>query len=155
MFWFEPGRFLVAEAGVLLVRVNTLKEANGRRFAGTDSGMGHLIRPAVYSAYHGVVNLSNPEGVPRTYDVTGNICEAGDLFARDRDVAEIREGDVLAVLHAGAYGMAMASEYNLRPLPAEVLIHADGTFTVVRRRQTHLELVERWLGEEISVASDR
>lgn len=144
-FWFEPGRYLVAEAGVLLVRVNTMKRNRGRVFAGTDSGMGHLVRPAIYGAYHALYNLSNPSGTLETYDVTGNICEAGDLFARDRDIQKIREGDVLAVLDAGAYGMAMASEYNLRPLPAEVLLASDGELRHVRRRQSYAEIVERWL----------
>lgn len=146
-FWFEPGRYLVAEAGVLLVRVNTLKPTPTRTFAGTDSGMGHLVRPAIYGAYHALYNLSNPDGPPQTYDVTGNICESGDVFARERAVQEIREGDVLAVLDAGAYGMAMASEYNLRPRPAEVLLQADGTFRLARRRLTDRELVDRLLGE--------
>ncbi len=141
-FWFEPGRFLTAEAGVLLVGVNTLKTNRGRVFAGTDSGMNHLVRPAIYGAYHAIYNLSNPEGRPAEYDVAGNICESGDVFARTRQVQEIREGDVLAILDAGAYAMAMASEYNFRPLPAEALLTADGEFQLVRRRRTHLELVE-------------
>lgn len=144
-FWFEPGRFLTAQAGVLLVRVNTLKKNRERCFAGTDSGMGHLVRPAIYGAYHGIYNLSNPEGPLRTYDVTGNICEAGDLFARDRDVQEIREGDVLAILDAGAYGMAMASEYNLRPLPAEALLTESGSLKLIRRRGSVKEMVRRLL----------
>lgn len=143
--WLEPGRYFVAEAGVLLVRVNTIKRANGRVFAGTDSGMGHLVRPTIYGAYHGIVNLSNPDGPTRLYDVTGNYCESADLFARARPVQEIREGDVLAILDAGAYGMSMASEYNLRPLPAEALVREDGTSVLVRRRETSEELVDRLL----------
>lgn len=144
-FWFEPGRYLVAEAGVLLVQVNTIKKTTTRTFAGTDSGMGHLVRPAIYGAYHGLYNLSNPEGPVEPYDVTGNICESGDLFARERPVQAIREGDVLAVLDAGAYGMAMASEYNLRPRPAEVMLAADGTHRLVRRRPSDDEMVARML----------
>ena len=144
--WFEPGRFLVAEAGVLLARVHTLKasgaEADARVFAGTDSGFNHLVRPALYDAYHTVANLSNPDGEPRRYDVVGNVCESGDVFARARDVAEIRRGDVLAILGAGAYGMTMASTYNLRPLPAEVLVQADGAARVVRRRQSAESLAQ-------------
>lgn len=146
-FWFEPGRYLVAEAGVLLTQVNTLKHANGRTFAGTDSGMGQLMRPAVYGAYHGVVNVSNPEAEPQTYDLTGNICESGDLFARERPIPEVRERDVVALLDAGAYGMSMASEYNLRPLPAEVMLREDGSLTLIRRRRTPKELVDRLLEE--------
>ena len=152
-FWFEPGRYLVAEAGVLLVRVNTLKTAYGRVYAGTDSGMGHLVRPTVYGAYHAVTNLSNPDGPLRTYDVAGNICESGDLFAKGRPIQEIREGDVLAILDAGAYGMAMASEYNLRPLPAEVLISSDGTLHLTRRRVSPIELAERLLAEDEAVGA--
>ncbi|QXD16003.1 diaminopimelate decarboxylase [Rhodocaloribacter litoris] len=147
--WFEPGRFLVAEAGVLLMRVNTLKEANGRWFAGTDSGMSHLVRPAIYGAYHALFNLSNPAGPLRTYDVVGNICESADHFARDREVQEIREGDVLAVLDAGAYGMSMASHYNLRALPAEVFLPAgpEAPPVLLRRRRTPQEVAEAWLAE--------
>jgi diaminopimelate decarboxylase len=107
--------------------------------------MTHLIRPALYGSYHGVFNLSNPQGDPGTYDVVGNICETGDRLARDRAVQEIREGDVLAILDAGAYGMSMASAaYNLRPLPAEVLVPPGaepGRFRVIGRRQTAAELV--------------
>lgn len=147
-FWFEPGRFLTAEAGALLVGVNTLKTNRGRVFAGTDSGMNHLVRPAIYGAYHGIFNLSNPEGPVFEYDVTGNICESGDLFARGRLVQEIREGDVLAILDAGAYAMAMASTYNLRPLPAEAMLTADGEIQRVRRRRTYQELVDEALGAE-------
>lgn len=152
-FLFEPGRYLVAEAGVLLVRVNTLKTTATRTFAGTDSGMGHLVRPAIYGAYHAIYNLSNPEGPMKTYDVTGNICESGDLFARERAVQEIREGDVLAILDAGAYGTVMASEYNLRPLPAEVLLQQDGTYRLVRRRRSPRELIEHFLEETEGISA--
>ena len=141
-FWFEPGRYLTAEAGTLLVGVNTLKSNRGRIFAGTNSGMNHLVRPAIYGAYHAIFNLSNPDGPVATYDVTGNICESGDVFARSREVQEIREGDVLAILDAGAYAMAMASEYNFRPLPAEVLLTADGELRLVRRRRSYQDLVD-------------
>lgn len=152
-FWFEPGRFLVAEAGVFLVRVNTLKRVSGRVFAGTNSGMGHLMRPAVYGAYHGVYNLSNPEGPLKPYDVVGNVCEGGDVFARQRPVQQIREGDLLAVLDAGAYGMAMASTYNLRPLPAEVMIRPDGRLDLARRRRPPEELIDALLEAEETAAT--
>ncbi len=141
-FRFEPGRYLVAEAGTLLVRVNTVKESHGRTFAGVDSGMGHLVRPAIYNAYHATYNLSNPNGTCRIYDVVGNICESSDFFARDRAVQEIREGDVLAILDTGAYGISMASMYNIRSLPAEVFI--DGTdHVVIRKRESPAELIDR------------
>jgi diaminopimelate decarboxylase len=110
--WFEPGRFFVAESGVLLVTVTTVKDNGDRCFAGVDSGMGHLVRPAMYGSYHEILNMSNPSGEPRTYDIVGNICETGDRFARDRSIPEIREGDCLAILDTGAYGISMASEYN-------------------------------------------
>ncbi len=144
-FWFEPGRFLVAEAGVLLVRVNTLKTIGDRTFAGTDSGFNHLIRPILYGAYHGIYNLSNPDGPLQSYDVVGNICESGDLFARDRTLQEVRTGDVLAILDTGAYSMAMASTYNLRPLPAEVLIHPNDTPALIRPRLSDEAWVEQML----------
>ena len=147
--WFEPGRYVVAEAGVLLARVHTLKEtgagAEVRVFAGTDSGFNQLIRPALYDAFHALENLSNPGGPLRRYDVVGNVCESGDLFARQRDVQELRRGDVLAVLGAGAYGMSMASTYNLRPLPAEVLVDASGAARVVRERLTAEALAAAFL----------
>jgi diaminopimelate decarboxylase len=111
-FWFEPGRYFVAESGVLLMETNTVKHANGRVFAGTNSGMGHLVRPAIYGSYHEIENLSNPGGVPVEYQVTGNICESADIFASDRSIPEIREGDILGILDSGAYGMSMASTYN-------------------------------------------
>lgn len=140
-YWFEPGRYLVAESGVLLTSVTTLKPTETRTFVGTDSGFNHLLRPALYDAYHNIYNLSNPEGKVQTYDVTGNVCESGDLFARDRHVQQVREGDVLAVQDAGAYGMAMASYYNLRALPAEVLISTDGSMRMLRRRLTSEEML--------------
>ena len=125
-YWFEPGRFLVAEAGVLLVQSNTIKSANGRVFAGTNSGMSQLVRPAFYQAYHEIYNLTNAQAPLERYEIVGNICESGDVFAKERSVQEIREGDILAILDTGAYGMSMASVYNHRPLPAEVLIKRMG-----------------------------
>jgi diaminopimelate decarboxylase len=144
-FRFEPGRYLVAESGVLLMRTNTIKHANDRVFVGTDSGFNHLVRPAMYEAYHALYNLSHPDGPLTRCDVVGNICESGDVFARDRWLQQVREGDVLAVLDAGAYGMSMASTYNLRPLPAEVMVEADGSARLVTRRQSVAELVDALL----------
>ncbi len=141
-FWLEPGRYIVGPAGVLLVRVTGIKETSRHRFAGTDSGMNHLIRPALYKAYHEVVNLSNPEGVRKTYTVTGNICETGDILAYERTIPEIREGDLLAIKDTGAYGMAMASTYNLRPLPAEVLVRSSGEIVLIRPRQSLPEFLD-------------
>ena len=132
--WFEPGKFLVSEAGVLLVKVNTIKQSLATVFAGVDSGQNHLIRPMFYDAYHHIINLSNPKGKPRIYTVTGYICET-DTFGWDRKIAEIREGDVLAILNAGAYGFSMSNNYNSRLRPAEVLIE-NGTPRLIRRRET-------------------
>jgi diaminopimelate decarboxylase len=146
-FWFEPGRFLVAESGVLLVRANTIKRNPTRTFAGVDSGMVHLLRPALYNSYHEITNLSNPQGPKWPYDVVGNICESGDRFAENRPISEIREDDVLGILDVGAYGMSMASPtYNLRPVPAEVLVPGEtdpGRFRLISRRMTAAELVAR------------
>ena len=141
VYWFEPGRFLVAEAGTLLVRANTIKSSNGHTFAGTDSGMGQLVRPAFYEAYHEIYNLSRPTDQRVPYEVVGNICESGDVFAKNRPIQTIQEGDILAIMDAGAYGMSMASVYNLRPLPAEVLILPDGSFQEIQKRQTAQELI--------------
>ena len=139
--WFEPGRYFTAQCGVLLARVNTVKEGTVRTFAGTDSGMNHLVRPAMYGSYHHVVNLSNPDGPERTYDVVGNICESSDFFAKDRAVAELREGDIIGVLDAGAYGMSMVTTYNMRSEPAEVWIPVDGQPRLTRPRRTVDEIV--------------
>jgi diaminopimelate decarboxylase len=137
--WLEPGKFLVSEAGTFLTRVNVVKQTTSTVFAGVDSGFNHLIRPMLYNAYHHITNLSNPDGVQRVYSVVGYICET-DTFAWDRKIAEIREGDILAFANAGAYGFSMASNYNSRLRPAEVLIK-DGTPHLIRRRETLEDLV--------------
>lgn len=139
--YFEPGKFLTAEAGFLLTTVNTIKHNQSRTFAGVDSGFGQLIRPAMYGAYHHIVNVSNQEGEIKKYDVAGHICESGDLFARDRDINKIREGDVLAIQNAGAYCYSMAGVYNLRPMPAEVVIE-KGKSRLSKPHKTFRELVE-------------
>lgn len=137
--WFEPGKFLTSEAGVLLVRTNVVKQTVSTVFAGVDSGQNHLIRPMLYDAYHTILNVSNPAGTPRVYSVVGYICET-DTFAWDRKIPEIREGDVLAICNAGAYGYAMSSNYNSRPRPAEVLV-VNGRDYLVRRRETFDDLL--------------
>lgn len=140
---FEPGRYVVAEAGHLLTRVNTLKIGmNGKIFAGTDTGMNHLVRPAMYGSYHPIVNVSNPNGKKQKYDVVGNICECADFFAKDRELSEIREGDILDIQIAGAYGMSMASEYQFRSRPAEILIQTNGEVRVIRRRSSFEEMIQ-------------
>lgn len=132
--WFEPGKFLVSESGTLLARVNVLKQTTATVFAGVDTGLNHLIRPMLYNAYHHISNVSNPTGTPRVYTVVGYICET-DTFGWDRKIAEIREGDILAFANAGAYGMTMASNYNSRLRPAEVLVY-NGKASLIRRRET-------------------
>jgi diaminopimelate decarboxylase len=139
--YFEPGKFLSAECGTLIVEVNTIKVADGYNFVGTDSGFNHLIRPVLYDAYHPIENLSNPNGKANTYEVMGNICETGDWFAQGRSLPEIREGDLLAIKNAGAYCYSMGSLYNLRSMPAEVVVH-DGKAKLARERETSDELIK-------------
>jgi len=136
---FEPGKILVSQAGYLLVRVNVVKRTPYVLFAGVDSGFNHLIRPMFYDAYHHISNCSNPDGVPQTYDVVGNICET-DTFAKAREIPEIREGDILCFHNAGAYGFSMSSNYNSRPRPAEALF-AKGGLHLIRRRETLQDLL--------------
>lgn len=144
--WFEPGKYLTAQAGVLLVRVNTIRENRGRIICGTDSGFPQLIRPMFYDAHHEIMNLTHPDGEPVNCDICGNICETGDLFAKDRPVSRIRENDLLAIENAGAYCYAMGGNYNLRPMPAEVVIE-NKKFRLSRKRQTSRELVTGILSE--------
>lgn len=132
--WFEPGKFLVSQAGTFLVKVNVLKQTTAAMFVGVDSGLNHLIRPMLYNGYHHITNVSNPEGALRLYTVVGYICET-DTFGWDRKLNEVREGDILAFNNAGAYGMTMSSNYNSRFRPAEVLIK-NGKAELIRRRET-------------------
>ncbi len=131
---FEPGKFLVAECGTLFVRVNVVKQGPSVSFAAVDSGLNHLIRPMMYDAYHEIQNISNPNGEKSLYNVVGYICET-DNFAEDRALPHIEEGHILAIRNAGAYGFMMASHYNSRILPAEVLIY-QGKDYLVRKRET-------------------
>ncbi|TAE22740.1 MAG: diaminopimelate decarboxylase [Candidatus Kapaibacterium sp.] len=137
---FEPGKYLVSESGYLLAHVNVIKKTPATTFAGVDSGLNHLLRPMFYKAHHDITNISNPSGEARTYSVAGYICET-DNFAWEREgISEVREGDILAFHNAGAYGMMMASNYNSRPRPAEVLI-ANGKAQLIRRRETLEDLM--------------
>ena len=134
----EPGRFIVAQAGALLARVLYVKQNGAKTFVITDAGMNDLIRPALYNAYHEIVPvMRNPEDPVRTriVDVVGPVCESGDFFARDREMPEVKEGDLVAILDAGAYGMSLSSNYNSRPRPAEVLV-AGAKARLIRRRET-------------------
>jgi diaminopimelate decarboxylase len=140
----EPGRFLVGNAGVLLTRVRYIKQTGSKKFAIVDAGMNDLIRPALYHSYHEIVPVKQTkterERKIRKIDIVGPVCESGDFFALDREMPEVHEGDLLAILSAGAYGFVMASNYNSRPLPAEVLVRRD-KFTLIRKRQTWEDLV--------------
>src|SRR5215475_5929249 len=140
----EPGRFLVGNAGVLLTRVRYIKGTGSNKFAIVDAGMNDLIRPALYQSYHEVVPVveakSERERKISKIDIVGPVCESGDFFALDREMPELHEGDLLAIMSVGAYGFVMASNYNSRPLPAEALLRGD-KFALIRKRQTCEDLV--------------
>jgi len=138
----EPGRYIVGDASYLLTRVNTIKQSY-RNFIGVDAGFNTLMRPTMYDSYHHILVADKPEAPPtQEIDVAGNICESGDLFARARSLPDIVEGDVLAILNAGAYAFSMSSQYNSRPRPAEVLV-SDGEVDVIRERETFADLLSK------------
>jgi len=137
---FEPGKFLVSEAGFFLAKVNVVKQTTSTVFAGIDSGFNHLIRPMFYGSQHHIENISNPKGKERFYTVVGYICET-DTFANNRQISEIKEGDVLCFRNAGAYCFSMASNYNSRYKPAEVL-WKDGKGILIRERETFDDLLK-------------
>ncbi|MBM4241102.1 MAG: diaminopimelate decarboxylase [Euryarchaeota archaeon] len=140
--YLEPGRYIVGDASVLLTKVNTIKNSY-RKFAGIDAGFNTLIRPAMYGSYHHIVVANQPHEKPnQKIDIAGNVCESGDLFARDRPMPEIREGDVLAILNVGAYSFSMSSQYNSRPRPAEVLLR-DCKDEIIRERESFDDLLYR------------
>ena len=145
----EPGRFLVGNAGVLLTRVRYIKKTGAKKFAIVDAGMNDLIRPALYQSYHEIVPVAEPSKTKSTekIDIVGPVCESGDFFALDREMPELHEGDLLAIMSAGAYGFVMASNYNSRPLPAEALVRGD-QFALIRKRQTWEDLVRDEIGPE-------
>lgn len=144
---FEPGKFLVSEAGYFFARVNVVKQTLSSVFAGLDTGLNHLIRPMFYDAYHQIINASNPKGKLRIYTVVGYICET-DTFGWNRKINDIREGDYLVFLNAGAYCFTMASNYNSRLRPPEVLIH-DGKDYLIRKRETLDDLLKNQVMLEI------
>lgn len=145
-YFFEPGRWFVAEAGYLLTRVQTIKDQVETTYLGTDTGMHHLMRPIIYDSYHRVVNLNSyNEAADQLYTISGNICESGDILAFDRMMAEAKMGDILAICDAGAYGMTMASQYNRRALPAEVLLKTDGSMKLIRPALSASETVRDFL----------
>jgi len=137
----EPGRFLVGNAGVLLARVSCIKKSGAKKFAIVDAGMNDLIRPALYHSYHEIVPVKETRSERESkIDIVGPVCESGDFFALDREMPELHEGDLLAIMSAGAYGFVMASNYNSRPLPAEALVRGD-KFALIHKRQTWEDLV--------------
>jgi diaminopimelate decarboxylase len=138
--WFEPGKYLVSEAGYFVTKVNVIKHSGDITFAGVDSGLNHFIRPMFYGAYHEIENISNPSGEKRSYHVVGNICET-DTFAENRLLPEINEGDLLVFLNAGAYGFEMSSNYNSRFRPAEVMVK-NGNLQLIRRRDEFDDLLK-------------
>jgi diaminopimelate decarboxylase len=135
----EPGKFLVSEAGYLITTATVVKETPTVTFIGVNSGLNHLIRPMMYDAWHEIINASNPGGGLKQYSVAGNICET-DTFGSDRLLPEVREGDLIVMLNAGAYGFTMASQYNSRFRPAEVMI-LNGKPHLIRRRDTMEDLL--------------
>ncbi len=137
--WFEPGKFLVSEAGFFLMKANVIKQTTSTVFVGVDSGQNHMIRPMMYDAYHHITNVSNPSGTERVYSVVGYICET-DTLGYDRLLNEVREGDVLAIHNGGAYAFSMSSNYNSRYRPAEVMI-VDGKAHLIRKRESFDDLV--------------
>lgn len=138
--WLEPGRYLVGNAGILICRVNSIKETPYKKFVNVDTGFNTLIRPAMYNAYHKIRVLNRWDQVAEEeYDIAGNICESGDIFAKNRKLPRVEEGDLIAILDAGAYGFAMSSQYNSRPRPAEVLLWGK-TVEVIRERETYEDL---------------
>lgn len=132
--WFEPGKYLVSQSGYFIVSSSVLKHSPTRSFVGVNSGFNHLIRPMFYDAYHEIINISNLDGVMKTYNVVGNICET-DTFAWDRQLSEVSPNDFLLFKNAGAYGFEMSSRFNSRARPAEVLV-VDGQIKLIRRRET-------------------
>jgi diaminopimelate decarboxylase len=138
--WFEPGKYLVSEAGYFIVKANVIKQTTATVFVGVNSGFNHLIRPMFYEAYHRIENISNPFGSPRIYTVVGHICET-DTFAWDRKLSEVREGDCLVFYNAGAYGFEMSSNFNSRLKPAEVLVK-DGEALLIRKRDEFEDLLK-------------
>jgi diaminopimelate decarboxylase len=138
----EPGRYIVGDACYLLTKVNTIKQSY-RKFIGVDAGFNTLLRPTMYGSYHHILNAENPEAEHlQNVDVAGNICESGDLFARERPLPSVKEGDVLAIMNAGAYSFSMSSQYNSRPKPAELLVK-DGEVDIIRERETFADLFSK------------
>jgi diaminopimelate decarboxylase len=145
--WLEPGKFIVSEAGNLFVKATVLKSTPEVNFVGVNSGLNHLIRPMMYDAYHTILNVSNPSAQKKNYTVVGYICET-DTLGADRSLNEVQEGDILAIRNAGAYGFSMASNYNSRLKPAEVLV-INGEAKLIRERENFQDLLKGQIEIEI------
>ncbi len=143
----EPGRYIVADSTLLLTRVNTIKETPEKTFIGADAGFNTLIRPAMYGSYHRIMPVKGEGKKKRRYDIVGPLCESGDVFAEDRELPEVKEGDLLAILDVGAYGFSMSSNYNSRLKPAEVMIK-NGKDYLVREREKFEDLIKNQLVPE-------
>lgn len=141
--YFEPGRYIVGDSSILLMRVSTIKQTPYKKFVGVDAGFHMLLRPTLYSAYHEAVvaNKAGLKGEERV-DIAGNVCESGDILARDRLLPRIDEGDIIALMDVGAYGIIMASQYNSRPRPAEVLVNS-GSYELIREREGIEDLISK------------
>ncbi|MCH2451230.1 MAG: diaminopimelate decarboxylase [Gracilimonas sp.] len=137
--WFEPGRFLVSECGYLLTQVTVVRKDRELPYAGTDTGFNHLLRPKLYDAYHEIVNAGNSGGEKQVYHITGNMCET-DFLGKNRSLSKIEEGHILAIKNAGAYGSCMASNYNSRVRPAEIMIR-NGEAYLIKKRETYEDLI--------------
>jgi diaminopimelate decarboxylase len=137
---FEPGKYLVSEAGYFLVTTNVIKQTTSTVFAGVDSGFNHLIRPMFYNSHHDIVNISNPNGKKKIYTVVGYICET-DTFGINRQINEVKPEDILVFKNAGAYCFSMASNYNSRYRPAEVMVH-EGKAHLIREREEFEDLLK-------------
>ncbi len=148
----EPGRSVVGNAGVLVTQVLYTKQTEQKRFVIVDAGMNDLIRPAMYDAWHSILPVHRAGTAPVVADIVGPICESGDVFAKERIIEPVQSGRLLAIMCAGAYGAAMASQYNFRPLPAEVMVRGN-EYAIVRRRSSYEEMLEgqsvpSWTGEQ-------
>lgn len=139
VLFLEPGKFLVASAGYFIAEVRSLKKVHNHVIAGLNSGFNHLLRPMFYDAFHEIINISNLHGPSSEYTIVGNICET-DYFARNREISEISEGDLLVFMNAGAYGFSMSSNYNSHFRPPEVMVQ-NGTSQLIRRRETFEDLI--------------
>ncbi|MBF0196173.1 MAG: diaminopimelate decarboxylase [Planctomycetes bacterium] len=146
----EPGRFLVCQAGTLIAQVNTLKETPAHQFAGCNTGFNHLMRPMAYGSYHKILNASRVEGEKKAIVLCGNICESGDVFTQgsdgieDREVSALEEGDLVAILDAGAYGMSMSMQYNMRSRPPEVLVSPEGQTKLIRKKESYEDIMSNF-----------